>query len=204
MKENTIIADGNIEIYENSIFQLADEYISHLSDDEDEKKELIRKPMAFRGLLKYIYVNLFKATSTEVKHNRNSKIDYDNIDALNTIWDIYTSLCYKYLNAPSILGFSLLTGISMSTFNDWKNGTYRAKSKEYLQSYKRWRSEAEGAAADIALRGGIGGIFTLKACYGYFETPQIDTNTPVIAIENPQQITQRRAGEKPDFPQEIE
>lgn len=192
MKNNTIKTDSGIEVYETEICKYADEYISGLSYDWDEAMTLIKKPPVFKGMLKYINTKLFKITKKDKKYNnKNSRLDYGNIDLLNDIWDIYTSLCYKYLQNPTILNFSLLTGISMDCFNDWKTGNSRGgkgeKTSEHCLSYRKWLSECEASLYDGAASGNPGSMFLLKANYGYSEQPQriefIGNNQPAISRE---------------------
>lgn len=207
MRDNTVKTDG-VEVYTDKIYELVDEYIDNLSGDPDEIKSLMRKPPIFKGMLKHIYLNIFKPdentkTYNNIKHNSN--IDYGDIDLLNNLWDIYTGLCYKYLQCPTILNFSLFTGISVDCFNDWNNGNQRAgsdgASSAHRQSYKKWLKECESAAYDSALAGNPGAMFILKANYGYTEQPQkIEFVGPGIPHEQPQEIVARRMQEIPERP----
>lgn len=174
---NTIKTETGAEVYESKIQELADDYISDLDDDEEIQKSMIRRNPIFKGMLKYIFINLFKIGDNDIRYNnKNSNIDYSNIYLLNTIWDIYTKLCYKYMQNPTLLNFSMLTGIAHETLTDWTNGNYRDNGGElgssHRQSAKRWLKECESAAYDVALSGNPGGMFILKANYGYTEAPQ--------------------------------
>lgn len=179
---NTIKTKEGIEIYEDEIYTLADTYIANLKAkgkyNDDDIKKIMCKPHSFKGMLKYIYKHLFKASKKDKKYNnKNSNIDYSDIDLLNNIWDIYTDLCYTYMQNPTLLNFSMLTGIDITTFNSWKNKEYRAgESKEtsasHSQSVKNWLSECESALVDTAMTGNPGPMFLLKANYGYREAPQ--------------------------------
>lgn len=167
MKDNTVkdSKGQSIDVYASEIELLADEYINGL-----DNPELItgQNKAMFTGMLKYIYINVFNI----------KPIDNNNIDLLNGLWSIYTGLCYKYFKRPSILGFSLLTGISNDTFNAWKNGEYRRGNGSELGSphslsVKKWLQECELALLDGATeQNSIGCIFGLKANYGYTEAPQ--------------------------------
>lgn len=205
MKNNAVEAQG-IEVYTDEIYRLADEYIDSLTDDPDEIKSLMRKAPAFRGMLKYIYINLFKITDKDIKYNnKNSRIDYSDIELLNSLWDIYFGLCSKYLQIPTILNFGLFTGIDSSTFDSWKNGRMRGNisdnegiaTSEHSNSYKKWLKECESAAYDSALTGNPGAMFILKANYGYTEQPQ---KIEIIGNDQPQatpeQIAARYAAYK--------
>lgn len=176
---NTVRAENGAEVYETRVHYLADEYIAQTFQEceDDEIKTLMRKSQPFKGMLKYIYNNLFKMTSKDINYNnKNSNIDYGDIDLLNDLWGIYTGLCYKYLQNPTILNFSLFTGIDTDTFNSWKNGEYKGgadgTSSAHSVSVKKWLKECEAALYDSAMTGNPGPMFLLKANYGYTETPQ--------------------------------
>ena len=166
----------SIDVYENDIHRLFDEYVNSLdSDIESAGIQVYRTPI-FKGALKYIYNNMFKITDKDIRYNnKNSNIDYSDIDTIDGIWDIYTSLCYKYRQNPTLLNFSILTGIAHATLTDWTNGNSRNDEKlgsSHCHSAKKWLKECESAAYDVAMSGNPGGMFILKANYGYTEAPQ--------------------------------
>lgn len=196
---NTVKAENGAEVYESRIHELADEYISKTFHDcEDEEiKSIMRKPQPFRGMLKYIYNKLFKIKRKDIKYNnKNSNIDYSNIDFLNDLWSIYTSLCYKYLQNPTLLNFGVFTGIAKETFSDWISGNYRsgtdAASSAHCQTAKKWQEECEAALYDTAMAGNPGAMFLLKSNYGYTETPQrieiTGSGTPALSQNDIKQI----------------
>lgn len=170
------------EVYENRIHELADDYIENLKVSEnytdEEVKMLMRKTQPFKGMLKYIFKHLFKIRKGDVKYNnKNSRIDYNDVETLEKLWDLYAELCYRYLQNPTIMNFSLMTGIDYETFATWANGEYRggnagAASSAHSAAVKRWRKECECALADTAMTGNPGAMFLLKSKYGYTESPQ--------------------------------
>ena len=195
MKRNTETASNGSEIYTHEILTLADEYINSLDDPEAIKGN---NKGPFTGMIKYIYSNYFK----------NNSVNNEDIDTLNNIWDIYTSLCYKYNKRPTLLNFGVMVNISMDCFNDWKNGTNRAyiylddnnnkikdintyrlnypdreykkvPSSSHSQAVKKWLAECEASLFDGATENNsIGCIFALKANYGYTETAPVPTINP--------------------------
>ncbi len=213
---NTIKTEAGAEIYETRIHELADEYIQNLQDSEgyedDEIKIMMRKSQPFKGMLKYIYNNLFKRTKKDINYNnRNSNIDYGDINLLNGLWDIYTGLCYKYLQNPTILNFSLMIGVDNTTIDSWRRGEYRAgdegASSARSQSVKKWLKECESALVDSAMTGNPGPMFLLKANYGYTEAPQ---RIEVVGGQLPDQAAadiaaRHRIGqaERPEVPPEL-
>lgn len=189
---NAVRAENRIEVYKADVYAVADEYIAETFPDcgGDEIKLLMRKSQPFKGMLKYINNRLFKLKDGDIKYNnKNSNIDYGNIDYINRLWDIYTSLCYRYLQNPTLLNFSLFTGIDQTTFDSWKNEDYRGgtdgASSEHSKSYKKWLKECESALYDTAMTGNPGAMFLLKANYGYTETPQ---RVEIVNGQTPDQV----------------
>ena len=205
MKKNTVIADGtNTEIYLDTIHQLTDEYISTLDDPE----KIYENNTLFNGLIKYISINHFK------KH----PVDYDDIQGIDRIWDIYTGLCYKYNKYPSIIEFSMLININRDTVNSWKNqetrsylyydtdgnrikdiagwklnhpnGEYtRELSISHSVTVKKWLAECEQNLYRGASESNkIGCIFALKANYGYVETAPKQIENPHQQVRTVEEI----------------
>ena len=104
-----------VEVHRSEIEEVAYDYIAENFPecDKEEDKGIMRKAQPFKGMLKYINNRLFKLKEGDIRYNnKNSNIDYSDIDYINKLWDIYTSLCYRYLQAPTLLNFSLFTGIA--------------------------------------------------------------------------------------------
>lgn len=81
MKANTVITASGAEVYLNNIYEEVDRYISDLdAEDDEERKKLMRRPAIFRGMLKTIYLNLFKKEPGESRlNNRGSRVNYDDM-----------------------------------------------------------------------------------------------------------------------------
>lgn len=173
MRKNTTRTPDGAEVYTHKIYSLADAYIETLGTTPEKQAEQIKKAPVFRGMLKHIYMQLFKPTDGR---KENSCIDYTDIDAIDAIWNIYTSLCYQYNHNPTILNFSIMVGIGNDTINTWKTGKLRddigKNGQKRSATVKKWFDECEAAAYDVAMGGNPGGMFVLKACYGYVEQPQ--------------------------------
>ena len=187
--KNTVKTDLGVEVYENKIMELADEYL----DDNDIQPEDLRKTSSlFNGMIKYIYINLFK----------NHPLNYGNIEKMDEVFNIYTSLCYKYNKRPTILNFSILIGIDRDTLNSWKNGEFRGDSSSaHSVTVKKWLKECESALLDGAIeQNSIGCIFALKANYGYAETAPV----PAVNAHQMQSIEQVKEQYKLETAQDIE
>ena len=200
---NTVKAANGMEVHKTEIDEAAEDYIQETFGDDcedDEIKLLMRKSQPFKGMLKYINNRFFKLKDGDIKYNnKNSNIDYSDIDYINKLWDIYTSLCYRYLQNPTILNFSLFTGISMDTFNCWKTGENRGGTEEtssaHAESCKKWLGECESALYDTAMTGNPGAMFLLKANYGYTEAPQrieiTGSQAPALSQDEIRQIAEQ-------------
>lgn len=194
MRANTDKASNGTEVYAHEIKRLADEYINSLDNPED----ICGNTTMFNGMIKYINNNYFKY----------NPIDYADIEYIDGIWDIYTSLCYKYNKYPTIIEFCLLININRETVTSWKNESTRNykyytrngeeikdiagwklnhPGEEYRQelsnshsnTVKKWLAECENALFRGAAEGNkVGCIFALKANYGYTETAPVPVQNP--------------------------
>lgn len=114
---------------------------------------------------------------------------YNNIDMLNILWDIYTNICYKFLIKPTILRFSIYSGINKSTINEWIKGN--KSNTRYTESAKKWLSECESTLYDEAINSGnIGCIFALKANYGYRDNYVINVTEEQEQTKTVEEIAQ--------------
>lgn len=116
--------DQNTEVYENQIEKLFHQYFE---DREIDLEHGTIKQTKFKAAWIYIYNTLFKPDQYTVRlNNRNSKLDYRDIDLLNRIVDIFISLCMEYNIVASLDSFSRLTGITTETLYTWEKGEYRS------------------------------------------------------------------------------
>lgn len=186
--------DHEIEIYKNDIELYLSEYINNLSDET-----LIYKTMTFNGLLHYLYMHVFKYKPNTVRYNnKNSILDYRNTYIINDVINIYIDICFRYNHIPTILGFSVLTGIDNQTITSWINGEYKTNSDvieipekgkplTHSETAKRLKSICEHALlSNTVENNSIGSIFALKANYGYTDTPtpaiETKTDTDIVDI----------------------
>lgn len=158
MKDNTVKANNGVDIYTDSIKPIVDEYISTLEEERD-----IYNKQCFAGLIKYISIRI------------RSSIDYDDLVQLNEIWNIYTSLCYRYKQTVSIERYCILINIARDTFYNWLNGVYKETYSQELgctrsDMMKKWDAETESSWQDEASTGNPGAMFVLKARRGWQET----------------------------------
>ena len=174
MQNNTTIADNGVEVYTDRIFELADDYILTLRDDEE-----LYKPNSnqFTGMIKYI--------------NRNIHFDRSilaDINILNTIWELYTELVYKYNQKPTIEEYSILIGISRDTMYSWLNGECRSNDiceklgTSRSDTVKKWQEECRLGRYKGAASGNVGMIFLCKAVDGMVETAPVQVQVRTNAL----------------------
>lgn len=195
-KNNTIKTQFNnkpVEVYENDILKYVDDYINN---ELDNPNDIYNNSSLFNGMIKHIYINVFKPKSKKDINNyngiaKNTNINLEDIELLDNIFNIYLMLCYKYKKRPTILNFSILIGIENKTLLTWKNGEYRATHSATIQ---KWYDECESTLLDGAIENNsIGCIFALKANYGYTETPQrliVEQNAPSLSKQELEKLYQ--------------
>ena len=174
MQNNTTIADNGAEVYTDRIFELADDYIATLRDDEELYKQNSNQ---FTGMIKYI--------------NRNIHFDRSilaDINILNTIWELYTELVYKYNQKPTIEEYSILIGISRDTMYSWLNGECRGSDiceklgTSRSDTVKKWQEECKLGRYKGAASGNVGMIFLCKAVDGMVETAPVQVQVRTSAL----------------------
>lgn len=175
--KNTAEMLSDINYYQDRIATLTEDYEAGLSDSE----EIYKEPAAFDGLIKHIYLHTFKPTKKTLRNNRDrfTVVDMGDIYLIDDIWNIFTSLCYRYHKRPTLLRFSNMIGISNDTLTDWVNGKSRTvidgkPNNIYMRTVKKWKKECENSLYSGATeQNSIGCIFALKANYGYKEQSEV-------------------------------
>ena len=180
-------------IYQNNILALVDD-VKELPQFKGLTVEELKNNKSFFPLLiDYIYNNYIG----DLLGNKdpNKKVVYKDIQCLDNIFNIYKGLVYTYKwnNRPSLLEFSILTGISTDTFYNWLKGSSDNNSisgdgrKHITSSYsdvvKKWQTVSERALVD-GNGDTIKEIFLLKAKYNYKENSDIQITVehkPIIS-----------------------
>lgn len=160
MTDNTVKTADGAEIYQHDIYYYADEYIqSELDGDTESVSD------SFPAMILYIADNIQKPSN-------------DDIELLDSIFNIYIRLCSKYKVLPTLELFSFLVGINRATFTDWSNGEYRASS-EHGNTVKKWFNICKSFTVNrLHNKGGTDAnlIFIAKAAYGMAETAPVQTD----------------------------
>ena len=84
VKDNTVKSEVGIEVYQNDIYRLVDEYIETELDGDTESVA-----DNFVSMIFYIADNIQKPSN-------------DDIELLDNIFDIYVRICAKYKVLPTL------------------------------------------------------------------------------------------------------
>lgn len=157
-----------INLDDSNIEDIIDDYIATLRDPDTIYSQ---KGSTFTGLIKKLHKRL----------NITNQV-YADIDTLNDIWDVYTELCYRFSQNPTIMEFALLVGCSRDVIYSWMNGEYRASdicsrlNLSRADTVKKWADECRMGRYKSAAAGNVGGIFLCKAVDGMAETAPVQVD----------------------------
>lgn len=168
-KNNTVVTDQGIEVYESDIYRLVDEYINTVlqitPEDYNTQKE-------YKAVVADSFVDMIFYI-----HDRIPKPSTEDIELLDNIFSIYVRICTKYGVLPTLEVFSFLVGIERRTFTKWSNGQYRA-STSHGDTVKKWFDICKNCTVNrLNNQPGTNAnlIFVAKAAYGMAETAPVQT-----------------------------
>lgn len=185
IKRNTIITQDEIEVYENKMWLLVDEYIDGLLDKDDIKNRL-----CFSGLLRFIYKHLFKPTMNDIIYNnRKSIINYEDINALYCVYNLYLDLCAKYKMEYTETGFTTFSGISINTLIDWRNNknipnVNGLSTSLWFQFAQEIYKNSEQSLSESMLNSNTMALAYLKCKYSWIESSNLQVTTNNSANNN--------------------
>lgn len=135
MKDNTELAYNGAKVYTNRIQELADEFINNQLDDK-QREEMPNNSNTFMAMILYISDNI-------------PKVDNNDIQQLDNIFNIYTRLCVKYNMLPTLESFSMLININPGTLSDWSSGALRStvyydSEGKYIKDFAAWQLNHRG------------------------------------------------------------
>lgn len=166
-KNNTVITDQGIEVYENNIYSLVDEYISTVLQVSPEDYETQKE---YKAVVADSFVDMIFYIADRIQKPSN-----DNIELLDNIFNIFVRICSKYNILPTLEVFSFLVNINRSTFSDWMRGDYRTTST-HGTTVKKWFDICKNCTINrLNNQTGTNAnlIFIAKAAYGMAETAPV-------------------------------
>ena len=166
-KNNTVVTDQGIEVYENDIYRLVDQYINTVlqvsPEDYDTQKE-------YKAVIADSFVDMIFYIADRIPKPSN-----DDIELLDNIFNIFVRICSKYNVLPTLEVFSFLVGIERRTFTDWSNQKTRA-STSHSDTVKKWFDICKNCTINrLNNQPGTNAnlIFVAKAAYGMAETAPV-------------------------------
>lgn len=174
------VAPDIVDSLEITCHEKAIEYINTL----DDPAEIKTNNGLFVDMLKYIY----KHYLVDIIQNNNGHGNRYDYIMLDKIFDIYTSLVYRYKQNKrcSLLEFGIFTKIDSNTLYNAANGHTRKLTLDELSTVKRWVKECENTLTNGS---SVFEIFLLKSQYRYNDNlapvPVIDQGPPLAVGELP-------------------
>lgn len=184
--KNTTTTTTGIEVYENQIWQLVDEYIDtvlQINQNDYDSTEKYKKEIANNRIDLFFYIS-----------DRIEKPNNNDIELLDNIFNIYIRVCGRYGISPTLQMFGILVGINNMTFSDWANGDYRTTSTHGI-TVKKWKETCGAFALDkLHNQDGTNAnlIFACKVAYGMAETAPVQTGQQYgVPRQTAQQIAEK-------------
>lgn len=184
--KNTTTTTTGIEVYENQIWQLVDEYIDtvlHINQNDYDSVEKYKKEIANNRIDLFFYIS-----------DRIEKPNNNDIELLDNIFNIYIRVCGRYSISPTLQMFGILVGINNMTFSDWANGDYRTTSTHGI-TVKKWKETCGAFALDkLHNQDGTNAnlIFACKVAYGMAETAPVQAGQQYgVPQQTAQQIAEK-------------
>lgn len=185
-RNNTVVTDQGIEVYENEIYRLVDEYISTVLQISPEDFETQKE---YKATVADSYVDMIFYIADRIQKPSN-----DDIELLDNIFNVYVRICTKYGVLPTLEVFSFLVSINRSTFSDWMRGDYRTSSS-HGTTVKKWFDICKNCTINrLNNQAGTNAnlIFVAKAAYGMAETAPVQAGQQAgIPTQTAQQIADR-------------
>lgn len=185
-KRNTVVVDQTIEVYENDIYRLVDEYIETVLQVSPEDYDT---PKEYKAAVADAFVDMIFYIADRIPKPSN-----DNIDLLDELFDVYVRICTRYNVLPTLEVFSFLVNINRSTFSDWMRGDYRI-STSHGTTVKKWFDICKNCTVNrLNNQPGTNAnlIFVAKAAYGMAETAPVQVGQQAgIPQQTAQEIAEK-------------
>lgn len=168
-KSNTTVTEQGIEVYENDIYRLVDEYINTVLQVTPEEFDTQKE---YKSTVADSFVDMIFYIADRIPKPSN-----DDIELLDDIFNIFVRICTKYGVLPTLEVFSFLVNINRSTFSDWMRGDYRTSSSHGI-TVKKWFDICKNCTVNrLNNQPGTNAnlIFVAKAAYGMAETAPVQT-----------------------------
>jgi hypothetical protein len=111
----------NPETIQQKVLSCVNDQIVLLGYDLNNPKD--RKSISHNEvnyILRRVYDNIFKP-STGLMNNQKSIIDYDDIEQIQAVVNVYIDICSRFNKSLGLMSFSFMSGIDITTLLRWIN-----------------------------------------------------------------------------------
>jgi hypothetical protein len=111
----------NPETIQQQVLSCVNDQIVLLGYDLNNPKD--RKSISHNEvnyILRRVYDNIFKP-STGLMNNQKSIIDYDDIEQIQAVVNVYIDICSRFNKSLGLMSFSFMSGIDITTLLRWIN-----------------------------------------------------------------------------------
>ena len=135
--DNIKVTAENIETKVKAIMQQYFDLYNYDVSTPDNRKKISHNELTH--CLKYIYNNLFK-TDISLCNNQNSRFDYNDIELLTTLANIYIDIALYFNKSLGLMQFSIFIGVDPVTLIEWLNderNPARTRILKNIQEYHK-------------------------------------------------------------------
>lgn len=219
-KEPPIIETKYASIYPADIERIEYNYINKLPNEND-----IYNVNTFIGLLFELQKEVIKPALMKPTDKEPGLKGYNMQDLDSIFYNIFIPLIAKYRITPTIGLFSFISGVTVNTMKKWKYNSIDNDNDIYINNnmdndidcssndrinnninrlsyYTKWNSYIEGWILSHTLNtSSVGGMFTLKAVYGYSDQSPVRVEVSQIAPKISEKQLETITGDAAQMPQ---
>lgn len=153
----------NIETIKDDIYNSLNAHLYELGfndfgvDDSNPRKPRYITHNHINYILRQIYNDLFKPDKA-LFNNQVSIIDYNNINQLETIANIFIDICTRFNKSLGLISFGYLTGIDTATLFNWLNN--EPPNPQRLEVLKNIQENHKNIHIGLLNESGVGQLAT--------------------------------------------
>ena len=131
---NETLKDNILECFNKHLYELG--FDEQGIDNSNERKPRYITHNQINYILRQIYNDILKPNKP-LFNNQKSILDYDDIEQLNIIADIFIDICTRFNKSLGLMSFSFLSGIDYTTLIEWLNDkTVNSKRSAILNTVR--------------------------------------------------------------------
>ncbi len=124
-------------------------------DPENHKRIISHNQLNF--CFRMIYKNVFKPNQNMI-NNQKSIIDYENIEQLQAVADLFLYICGLYNKSLGLMSFSFMTGIDYKTIYNWVSDQGKKLNPERFQILKYIQESHKAAQISLLNESPVGAL----------------------------------------------